>query len=47
MNFHVAIIAPLGFTFLGLLIGSQELFMGGLIFTGLIIVAGILKRFSQ
>lgn len=45
-KFILAIVAPLGITLMGLLLGIEQLFLSGLIFTGLIVGAAFLRRMS-
>ena len=46
LKFLLALVAPVGSTLMGLVLGIQGLFIGGLVFTGLILVAGVLRRMS-
>lgn len=45
-KFFVATIAPVGITLMGLVLGSSQLFVAGLVFTALILFAAILRRMS-
>ena len=42
----LALVAPLGITLFGLALGIKPLFIGGLIFTGFVIVGAILHVMS-
>ena len=42
-KFFLAMIAPVGITLMGLALGINQLFVAGLVFTGLVVVAGILR----
>ncbi len=45
-RFLLAMIAPVGITFMELIFGIPQMFMAGLVFTGLVVVAAILRRIS-
>jgi len=45
-SFLLALAAPLGITLMGYLLGIQPMFVGGLVFTGLILAAGFLRSIS-
>jgi hypothetical protein len=42
----LALVAPLGVTVMGLMLGIEPLFVGGLVFTGLVLAAAVLRRMS-
>jgi hypothetical protein len=39
-KFKLAMVAPVGITLFGLLLGVPQLFIGGLVFTGLVVLSG-------
>jgi hypothetical protein len=45
-KFFVAMIAPVGTALMGLALGIDQLFVAGLVLTGLLLFAAILRRMS-
>ena len=45
--FCLALVAPIGVTLMGAVLMSPPLLIGGLVFTGVVVVAGLLRRMSR
>lgn len=46
-KFLLAMAAPVGITVMGLVLGIEQMFVAGLVFTGLILFAGFLRWKSR